>query len=227
MNKRILAIFGSGGQGKEVRELADLDNKVTNKWDEIIFVDDVQPEGRVMDTPRMHMEHAISKYTNDYLEFCVALGEPSSKKKVFDLLEKQGYKFANVISPEATISPYAVLGVGLIIKKAALISPEAIIGNNTTLQAFVAVGHGAVIGKHCQIATHSVIGGETVVGDCVYIGLNCPVKEKVILGSNSVVSAGAAVLRDIPENVIVMGNPARIIAKKNENEKIFKERVGN
>ena len=47
MNKRILAIFGSGGQGKEVRELADLDNKVTNKWDEIIFVDDVQPEGRL------------------------------------------------------------------------------------------------------------------------------------------------------------------------------------
>lgn len=226
MGNKVLAIFGAGGQGKEVCELAELDNVVHNKWRNIIFVDDLQPEGTLMNTERMHLKTAIEKYTMDELEFSVALGEPRSKKRVFEMLCEKSCTFANIISPTATISPYAKLGVGLIIKKDALVSPEAVIGDNTTLQSFVAVGHGVVIGRHCQIATHSVIGGETKLGDCVYVGLNCPIKEKLYIGSNAVLSAGAVVLKDVPKNCTVMGNPARVIAKHEANDKIFGEREG-
>lgn len=226
MKKSILAIFGSGGQGKEVKELADLDNAKNKKWNEIIFVDDVQDEGFLMGIRKIHLNTAIEEYGKESLEFAVALGEPSSKKKVFDLLKAKGLHFTNVISPEATISPYAELGKGLIIKKDALISPEAQIGDNTTLQSFVAVGHGVIIGKHGQVATHSVIGGETKIGTCVYIGLNVPIKEKLYIGDNAVISAGSVVLKDVPADTTVMGNPARVIAKHKLDSKVFSEREG-
>lgn len=226
MNQRVLAIFGAGGQGKEVKELADLDNAKNDKWDEIIFVDDVQEEGILMGIRKLHLDTAIAEYGTDSLEFSVALGEPISKKKVFEMLKTKGLHFTNVISPEATISPYAVLGIGLIIKKDVLISPEAQIGDNTTLQSFVAVGHGVVIGEHGQVATHSVIGGETKVGTCVYIGLNAPIKEKLYIGDNAIISAGAVVLKDVPPDTTVMGNPARIISRNSTGAKVFSERKG-
>ena len=62
-----------------------------------------------------------------------------------------------------------------------------------------------------------------MIGDQVYIALNVPVKEETRIGDNSIIGMGAVVLRDIPENVIAMGNPARPIKNKNDS-KVFKNR---
>lgn len=217
----ILCIFGAGGQGKEVKEIAELDNKINGKWNEIIFIDDYCPEGQLMGIRRLHFNTVEKEYSKTDVEFVIALGEPSTKKKIFEMIQKKGFNFGNVICPESQISSYANLGKGLIVKRGVLISPEAMVQDNTTLQAYVAVGHNVKIGKHCQVATHSVIGGGTQLGECVYVGLNCPIREQLIIGDNAVISAGAVVLKNVESGVTVMGNPARVIAKNNGKSSVF------
>ena len=55
-----------------------------------------------------------------------------------------------------------------------------------------------------------------VVEDDVLIGANAVVLEGVRVGKNSVVAAGAVVIEDVPEGVVVAGCPARVIKQKDE-----------
>lgn len=50
-----------------------------------------------------------------------------------------------------------------------------------------------------------------IIGDNVWLGDHCTVLKGVTIGDNSVVAAGAVVSRDVPPNVVVAGNPARVV----------------
>ena len=56
-------------------------------------------------------------------------------------------------------------------------------------------------------------GGSQVENNC-FIGVNTVVKEKVIIGSNVLTGMGSVVLRDIPNNEIWVGNPAKFLRER-------------
>lgn len=215
----VLAVFGASGQGKEVREIADYQNAVTKRWEKIIFIDDNKPEGTFMGLEMIQLNNALEKY--EKIEFVIAVGEPKTKKKIYERLLSLNCKFGSVISPDSQVSPYCKLGEGLVIKRGVIISADAVIGDDTTIQSYACIGHDAIIGKHCQISTHVDIGGQTVVGDCVFVGLNAPVRELLTIGDNAIISAGAVVLKDVDANVTVMGNPARVVSRNGEDGRVF------
>jgi acetyltransferase-like isoleucine patch superfamily enzyme len=51
--------------------------------------------------------------------------------------------------------------------------------------------------------------------------MSVPIKEGSMIGKNTIVGMGSVVLRDLPDDVIALGNPARPM-KKNENHRVFK-----
>jgi acetyltransferase-like isoleucine patch superfamily enzyme len=52
------------------------------------------------------------------------------------------------------------------------------------------------------------------VGECTWIGAGSVVKPGIKIGANSMIGVGSVVVKDIPDNVVVVGNPARIIRNK-------------
>jgi len=87
----------------------------------------------------------------------------------------------------------------------------------------ITLGDNVLIGPHVQLLTptHSLDperrragweGGEPItVGDNVWIGGGAIICPGVSIGANSIVGAGAIVTKDVPANVVVAGNPARVI----------------
>lgn len=63
--------------------------------------------------------------------------------------------------------------------------------------------------------------GKVIIKDNVYIGNNCLILPGVIIGNNVIVGAGSVVTKSIPDGVVVVGNPARIIGKTED----FGERI--
>lgn len=53
--------------------------------------------------------------------------------------------------------------------------------------------------------------GKIIVKDNVYIGNNALILPGVTIGSNVIIGAGAVVTKSVPDNVVVAGNPAKII----------------
>lgn len=69
--------------------------------------------------------------------------------------------------------------------------------------------------------------GKVYIGDNVYIGNNCLIMPGVSIGSNVIVGAGSVVTKSIPDNVVVGGNPAKILSSLNDFEvKVLKYNVG-
>ena len=62
---------------------------------------------------------------------------------------------------------------------------------------------------------------QVVLEDNVWIGDSAIVNKGVTIGKNSIVGAGSVVVKDVPKNVIVAGNPAKIVKELDENEKII------
>lgn len=60
-----------------------------------------------------------------------------------------------------------------------------------------------------------------VLKNNVWLGDGAMVLKGVTIGENSVIGAGAVVTKDIPANVVVAGNPARIIKKMNPNRRML------
>ena len=106
---------------------------------------------------------------------------------------KSSIAAGSVISPGVIISAYTHLGHHVFVNRGALI------GHHTTVQDFVTVQPGANIAGACQI------------GRASYIGMGAMVRDRTTVGRQSIVAAGALVVKDVPNNVQVMGVPAKIV----------------
>lgn len=73
----------------------------------------------------------------------------------------------------------------------------------------------ARIGANCNFSPFTVIGSNqgqaATIGDCVYIGPHVSIVEDITIGDGAVIGAGAVVIRDVPENAVVVGNPGRVL----------------
>ena len=126
------------------------------------------------------------------------------------------------IEPGAFIREQVEIGKNAVIMMGAVINIGAIIGEGTMIDMGAILGGRATVGAHCHIGAGAVLAGviepasatPVIVEDNVMIGANAVVIEGVRIGKNSVVAAGAVVVEDVPENVVVAGVPARIIKQK-------------
>jgi UDP-3-O-[3-hydroxymyristoyl] glucosamine N-acyltransferase LpxD len=88
---------------------------------------------------------------------------------------------------------------------------DTVIGDGTCIDSLVHIAHNVKIGKHCLIVSGSVFGGSCEIGDYCFIGMNACIKQKVKIGNNVVIGAGAVVTKDVPDNTIYVGNPAKYL----------------
>jgi UDP-N-acetylglucosamine acyltransferase len=87
------------------------------------------------------------------------------------------------------------------------------IGDNNIIMAHSHIGHDAEIGNDCEISTHSVVGGYVKIGNNTKIKLNTTIRNRKTIGDNTIVGMGSVVVKDIGDNMIIVGNPAKPLIK--------------
>lgn len=135
-----LLIVGAGGYGQVVKEVAE------SEYQHIDFLDDNHPEavGRI---------DALERIQNRYDGVIVAIGNPTIRKRVFQLIEKP----VTVIHHKAVVSESAKIGPGCVIEANCVVNSNAVIKEACFVCAGAVVNHDAVVNGFCQIDCNAVV----------------------------------------------------------------------
>jgi len=217
----VLGIYGSGGLGREVLDLAREINNITDTWEKIIFINDFKKETIVNGANVLTFDEFKSAFQSDGSKIVIAVGEPKVRQLLREQVAASGYELQSIIHPNAFVGFETELGKGVIVQYGSFVSCNVKIRDNVLIQPNANVGHDSTIGEDAVISSFVSISGTCTIGERAYIGVSVPVKENTSIGRDAIIGMGSVVLRDIPDNVIALGNPARAM-KNNEEGKVFR-----
>lgn len=218
-----LIIYCAGGFGGEVLDIAKRINKASRHWDEISFVDDMPEKiGTDFNGHKIQSYDWINEPSRKHkVRPIVAAGEPRIRKVIAERLKKDGFTFERIIDPSAIISDLATIEEGVIVTQYCLLNQGATLKFNSCLNSHSIVGHDIWVGEHTVVSSMVNIGGASKIADGCYIGMGAQLKERITVERESIIGMGSVVHYDVPEEVIVLGSPARVV-RRNEAKTVFK-----
>ncbi|WP_281678943.1 acetyltransferase [Synergistes jonesii] len=212
--KKDIVLYGAGGLARETHWMITSDSKLRDQFNIKGFIVD---EEYLDDTPKSIYDTPV--YAKDFLinakgrpiGVIICIGDTYGRKHVYEDLSKlENISFPSLIYPTCMVSPDAVIGEGAMIHSKCTITVNVKIGKCVFMNGNVTVGHDVVIEDFVSIYPRCDISGHAKIGRCASIGAKSFILQKKTVGENAIVVPGAIVLRNVPPNTTVMGNPAKI-----------------
>ena len=200
-----LLIIGTGGQGKVVLDCAK------NYYDSITFMTNDKNSSGINGYPIIYeQEITLDNILQNYDEVIVAIGNNKARLKISLEYESNGMKLATIIHPKAFISETAVIGNGTVIFANAVVNPSVKIGKACIINTGVIIEHDCILENGVHISPNAAMGGAVFVGENTWVCVGSSIANNIKIGNNSVIGAGAAIIKDVPNKVLVAGVPGKI-----------------
>jgi sugar O-acyltransferase (sialic acid O-acetyltransferase NeuD family) len=210
-------IYGASGHGKVVADILEKSNASV-----IGFLDDDSEKwGQDFFGYKVfrYSEFMTTDYSPDECEIIIAIGDNLTRKILTERLAEEGFKFGKAIHPSAVIGKNVSIGEGTVLMANSVINAETQIGIHCIINTSVSVDHDGLIGDFVHLSPGCHLGGGVKVGELSWIGLGASVIHNIEIGRNSIIGAGTVVIRPVPCDKVVVGNPSRFI-KSRANKKI-------
>jgi sugar O-acyltransferase (sialic acid O-acetyltransferase NeuD family) len=151
----------------------------------------------------------------------VCVGHNGIREKIHTQMKNLGLNLINAIHPSAVISSSVQMGEGVMIAARATINPLARIGKGVICNTSSSIDHECVIGDFAHIGPGAVLCGNVKVGEGTFVGANAVIRQGITIGKNAMIGAGTVVVKDVPDNATVIGNPQKSMAKKQQPSRLI------
>lgn len=181
---------------------------------DILKSNGIQVEGLIDDNPEINELLGYKVYHNNdknLSPMIISIGANSIRKSIADKINGE---YGAAIDKTAIISHTATISEGSVIMQGSIIQADARIGKHCIVNTGASVDHDCIIEDYVHISPHATLCGNVTVEEGTWIGAGAIVKQGVKIGKWVIVGAGSVVINDIPDNVTVVGVPAKIIDKK-------------
>lgn len=148
----------------------------------------------------------------------VAIGGARGRDRlaIVQSLLDAGLRVPVLVHPSASVSLTAQVGEASHVLANAVVAADVVMGKACIVNNTANVDHECMLGDGVHMAPGAVLCGCVTVGENTMIGANAVVLPRLRIGRNVVVGAGAVVTRDVPDDSVVVGNPARLLGAKND-----------
>ena len=214
MAKKKIVLIGGGGHCKVVISIL----KKLDTFEIVGIVDNYKSESFISGIKIVGTDDDLRDiYKRGIHNALITVGstEDNTKRyRLFNLVNKIDYKFPIIISSKAVVDESVRIDEGTVIMPGSIINIDSSIGKNCIINTGAIIEHDCRIGNHCHIAPCVHISGSVKVGELSFIGIGATLIQGIKIGKNVTIGAGSVVIKDIPDNVIALGNPAKIIKSK-------------
>ena len=206
-NRSRCVVYGAGGHGKVVADLVQL-NPALNL---LGFLDDSVAAGPGPLGFRILGGQAwLDADEAKGVEVVFGLGDNRTRARVSEQLSAKGVRILTAIHPAAVVAGTASIGAGTVVMANATIAPDARIGKAAVINSGATADQGCEVGDYAHLSPNSSLGIGSTVGMGVLLGMGASVIPGINIGARSTVGAGAAVVKDLPEDCIAVGVPAKV-----------------
>lgn len=190
-------IFGASGHARVVASFLDAD---------VVFVADDPQDSSVMSTE----DYFARRPRGDAY---VGIGTNRVRQRFLERLAAAGVRTPPCVAPTAWVARDALIEDGAVICAGAVISSRASIGRGAIVNTLSSVDHDCTLGSYTQVTVGVTIAGAVTIGENCFFGIKSGVIPNKTIGDNVQVMAGALVVSDVETNVLMGGNPARIVRR--------------
>jgi len=218
-----IVLFGGGNQ---VTYCIDIIEK-ENKYKIIGIIDSIAPiDTEIMGYKVIGRQEEISELVARYkIEAgIITIGDNWSRKKVYDDVCKYypNFEFVSTIHPSIPIGKNTIIGEGTLMMAGCIVNTNVKIGKFCFFATGAQIEHDCVVDDFASISAGTVTGGKVKIGKFSALTLGVVVMDRLTIGENSVIGARSLVTKDIPDNVLAYGTPAKIIRQREKGEKFLK-----
>lgn len=199
-----IVIVGAGAQGTIVADI--LGSRAVG------FVDDDRAGTTVLGLEVFGTIADLSSIEHDAV--VVAIGDNAARRRITDELVAAGENVVSAIHPFSSIASSATVGEGCIVSAGAIVLPRAVIGRGVILNTKASIDHDSVVGDFVHVSVGVTIGARVRIGDETLIAIGSSVVTEVHIGARCTVGAGSVVLRELPDDVVAWGTPAKAIDRR-------------
>ncbi len=124
-----------------------------------------------------------------------------------------GYELVSYVSSRCSFLTDHPAGDNCFILEDNTIQPFVRIGNDVTLWSGNHIGHDATIDDHCFLASHIVVSGHVHIHPYCFIGVNATLRDSITIARETLIGAGAVIMKDTVERGVYLPERAKLFAK--------------
>ena len=203
-----IIIFGAGGHAAVIIDClkAQIEHGATI---EIKGLLDDSGKTEWMGYPVLGTTDLADRFHDGQTEFVLAIGSNEVRERLARQYSHLSYY--TVIHPSVTMGTNVTLGVGTVVMPNVVMNANTQVGCHAIINTGAIVEHDNRIGDYVHLSPNATLCGTVTVGDLTHIGAGATVIQGKMIGMQSMIGAGATVITDIPDQVVAVGTPAKVI----------------